>query len=221
MNAAKHDVFRTLFRKRLVLKEARRLQISQSEDYRRHMAEFHDATLFTAYLERAVMPDVKVSEKEGQEYYEKNKAEFTVPAMYKLESLTFGTARDAQATLDKLRSGTDFKWLRTNAPGQVKEGDRKAQLDGATLSATALTPGLRAQLAGAKEGDYRLEGVEGQFYVLRVVSVVPQQVQTYQQARGAIGKKLIGANLQKALAETAQKLRSGHQVAVYLTKIGY
>jgi hypothetical protein len=221
VNAAKHDTFRTLLRKRLVLKEAHRLGIATSAEFRQYMAEFHDATLFTAYLERAVMPDVKVSEKEGQEYYEKNKAEFTVPAMYKLESLTFGTARDAQATLEKLRSGTDFKWLRANAPGQVKESDRSAQLDGTTVSATALTPGLRAQLAGAKEGDYRLEGVEGQFYVLRVVSVVPQQVQTYQQARGAIGKKLIGANLQKTLAETAQKLRSGHQVAVYLTKIGY
>jgi hypothetical protein len=221
LNAAKHDVFKTLFRKRLVLKEAARLNIAQSEDYRRHMAEFRDATLFTSYVERAIMPDVKVTEKEGQDYYAKHKAEFTSPAVYKLESLTFANSADAQAALAKLRSGTDFKWLRTNATGQVKEDARAAQLDGVTLSAVALPTRLRDQLKGAKPGDYRLDEIEGQHYVVRVVSASEQQEQPYLGARGMIAKKLMGENLQRALQETTAKLRQHHQVAVYLAKIGY
>jgi len=221
VNEAKHEVFRTLSRKRLVVKEAARLHIADSEDFRRHMAEFRDATLFTAYVERAILPDVKVNEKEGQEYYAKHKGEFTTPAVYKLESLTFATSADAQAALAKLRSGTDFKFLRTNASGQVKEDARTAQLDGTTLSANTLTPRLREQLAGAKAGDYRLDEIDGQFYVVRVVNATQQQAQPYQEARGAIGKKLIGDNLQRALQDATVKLRKHHEVAVYLTKIGY
>jgi hypothetical protein len=221
VNVTKLDVFRTLLRKRLVLKEAARLKIRQSEEFRLHMTEFRDATLFAAYVERAIMPDVKVTEKEGQDYYAKHKAEFATPAVYKLESLTFANAGDAQAALTKLRSGTDFKWLRANATGQVKEDARAAQLDGVTLSAVALPTHLREQLAGAKPGDYRLEDIQGQHYVVRVVSAAAMQEQSYQAVRSSIGKKLIGENLQRALQDAIAKLRKHHQIAVYLTKIGY
>jgi hypothetical protein len=221
VNAVKHDVFRTLFRKRLVLKEAARLNIAQSEGYRRHMAEFREATLFTAYVERAVLPDVKVTEKEGKDYYEKHKAEFTTPAVYKLESLTFASSADAQAVLAKLRSGTDFKWLRANAAGQVKEDARAASLDGVTLSEAALPLQFRTQLASAKPGDYRLGEIGGQYYVVRVVSASEKKQLPYLDARDTIGSVLIGENLQRAVHETTAKLRQHHQVAVYLTRIGY
>lgn len=221
LNPTKFGVFDTLLHKRLVLKEARALGIARSDDLRQHMAEFTDATLFAAYIERSVMPGVKVTEQEGQAYFATHKSEFSTPAMYKLESLAFTSAKDAQGALEKLRSGTDFKWLRANATGQVKDADRNAQLDGNVVSANALTSELRTQLAGTKPGDYRLAQVDAQYYVLRVVSATPAKEQRYQDARGAIGKKLIGENLRKALAETAAKLRKEHQVAVYLTKIGY
>jgi hypothetical protein len=220
-NSARYEAFETLLRKRLVMKEAQRLDIASSDAFRRHMAEFTDATLFTAYVERSILPEVKVTEKEGQEYYAKHKGEFTSPAMYRLESLAFTNAKDAQGALDKLRSGTDFKWLRANATGQLKDDDRSVQIDGNVVSANALTPDLRAQLAGTKAGDYRLAQIEGQYYVVRVVSASPPQEQSYKDSRSAIGKKLIGENLQKVLVESAAKLRKAHAVTVYLTRIGY
>jgi hypothetical protein len=220
-NAAKEEVFRVVLRKRLVLAEARRLEIAESEDFKRYMAEFKDATLFSAYLERAVMPDVKVSEQEGRAYYAQHKGEFGTPGMYKLESLTFASAGDAQAALDKMRAGTDFKWLRSNAAGQVKEDQRKAQLDNTVVSASAIPAELANQLAGAKPGDYRLQEIDGQFFLVRLVSATPGQQQPYEAARAAIGKKLIGENLAKALKDSTAKIRKAHQVSVYLTRIGY
>jgi hypothetical protein len=220
-NSAKFEAFQTMLRRRLVLQEAKRLGIAQSEDYRRHMADFREATLFAAYVERSIMPDVKVTEAEGQDYYAKHKSEFTTPAVYKLDSVAFTSAKDAQSALEKLRGGTDFKWLRANANGQVKDSDRALQLDGSVLSVNALDPDLRQQLAGTKPGDYRLSQVQGQYYVVRVVNATLPDVQRYQDARETIGKKLIGENLQKAMTDATAKLRKTHKVAVYLTKIGY
>jgi hypothetical protein len=221
VNAEKHVVFKTLLRRRLVMKDAARLGLASSQSHQRHMAEFREATLFTAYVERAIMPQVKVTEEEGKVYYEKHKAEFTSPAMYRLESLVFTTPAAAQSALDRLRQGTDFKWLRTNAEGQVKEDARAANLDGTTVSSTALTPGLRAQLAGAKNGDYRLEQIEGQYFLVRVVATTDARTQSYQEARETIGKKLIGENLSKTLQASAEKLRKARTVTVYLTKLGF
>ncbi|BDG09250.1 peptidyl-prolyl cis-trans isomerase [Anaeromyxobacter paludicola] len=220
-NAAKPHVFQVVLRQRLVLAEARRQKIAESAEFRRYMAEFKEATLFSAYLERAIMPDVKVTEDEGRAYYAKHKADFATPAMYKLESLTFSSAQDAQAAFDKLRAGTDFRWLRANASGQVKEDQRKAQLDNTVVSATALPPELANQLSGARPGDCRLQAVEGQYFLVRLVSATPGQQQPYEAARAVIGKKLIGENLNRALRASNAKIRKSHAVAVYLTRIGY
>ena len=220
-NAAKEEVLHVLLRKRLVLAEARRQKIAESVEFRRYMAEFTDATLFSAYVERAVMPDVKVTDQEGRAYYEKHKAEFATPAMYKLESLTFSSAADAQRAYDKLRAGTDFKWLRSNAGGQVKEDLRKAQLDDAVVSAGAIPPELANQLQGAKTGDCRLQEIDGQFFLIRLVSATPGSQQPYQAARSAIGKKLIVENLNKVLKDSTTKIRKAHKVSVYLTRIGH
>jgi hypothetical protein len=220
-NAAKESTFKTLLRSRLVIQDARRLKIPESDGYRRYMAESRDATLFATYVEKVVMPAVKVSEDEGKVYFAKHKDEFTTPAMYKLESLTFEAAKDAQGALDKLRSGTDLKWLRANAAGQIKEDKRVAQIDGAVLSANTLPKRMRSELANAKVGDYRMSEVEGQYYVVRVISVTPAVEQTYEAARAAIGEKLISENLSKAVKDSAAKVRKGHRVDVYLNRIGY
>lgn len=221
VNDAKLDVLDKLVGKRVLLKEARRRGIPATREYRQLVSENRDATLFAAYLERVVRPEVKVTEKEGQEYYDQHKAEFMTPAMYKLESLTFSSAKDAQAALDKLRGGTDFQWLRANAGGQIKEDARAAQLDGVVLSASSLPGELRQQLSGTKAGDYRMTQIGDQYSVLRVANVTPGAEQSYAQSRGAIGKKLIGENFGKAIKETAAKLRAEHEVVVYMTKLGY
>ncbi len=220
-NPAKEEVFHTLLRRRLVLQEARRHKLADRADFKRYMDRFTEATLFSAYLERVVMPSVKVSEQEGEKYYAEHKADFTVPAMYRLDSIVFEKAKDAESAFQKLRAGTDFKWMRANATGQVKEDKRVAQLDGTVVSANALPPALKAQLAGAKLGDFRMQEIEGQFFVVRVASMTPGSEQPFAQVREAIGKKLIAQNLNKAIREAGEKLRGTHQVAIYVARIGF
>ena len=221
LNAATHDVFQTLLRRRLVLHEAARQKLASSAEYRAYMDRFTEATLFTAYVERVIMPDVKVSEDEGRKYFASHRSEFVVPTMYRLDSIVFEKAKDAQSALQKLHAGTDFKWLRTNATGQVAEDKRAAELDGTTVSANALPEGLRTQLAGARVGDYRMQEIEGQFFVVRVASRTDGQEPSYEQVRSEIGKKLIGPDFTRVLKDAAAKLRRNHEVAVYLTKIGF
>ncbi len=221
VNAKKYEALRPLVTKRLFDSEARRRGIPQSAEYRQAIAEFEREQLFGKLVQKAIAPDVKVSEEEGQKYYEAHKAEFSYPGFYKLEGVAFQTSKAAEAALKRLQGGTEFKWVRANAEGQVKLEDQALQLEGTTFSAASLPPELLTILSGAGRNDYRIYQADAsQFYVVHVVDVTPPAQQPYAAVREAIGKKLFADNLSKAVKEYAAKLRKAHRVDVYITAIG-
>lgn len=220
LNAAKEPVLHKILTRRLFLLAGTQAGIPQSAEFKKAVKEYEDSLLFGSYVEKVIIPDVKVTEDEGKAYYEQHRAEFTLPGFYKLEALAFAKPQAADAALKKLSAGTDFTFLRANAEGQIPRDDRVLSLDGQTLSAKTLPPELLTALAGAKRDDLRTVTTAGQSYVIRVVEVTPPKEQPYAEARAAIGKKLAAENLNKAVKDVATKLRASHQVAVYLERVG-
>lgn len=220
LNEAKAPVLHKILTRRLFLHAAVQGGVPSSAEYRKAVADFEDSLLFGAYVEKVVVPDVKVTEDEGRVYYEQHRPEFTLPAFYKLEALGFSSQAAAGAALKKLQAGTDFAFLRANADGQLKPDARSLALDGQTLSANALPADLVRALSGAKRDDVRAYATAGQHYVVRVIEVTPPKEQPYAEARAAIGKKLAAESLNKAVKDVAAKLRKSHQVAVYLERLG-
>lgn len=220
VNAAKPEVLRKILTRRLFLRAAEVERIASSAAYRKAVSDYEDSLLFGAYVEKVIVPDVKVSEAEGKAYFEGHRAEFTLPAFYKLESLAFKKAADADAAMKKVAAGTDFGFLRANADGQVKRDDRVLALDGQTYSANTLPPELVQALAGAKRDEVRACATGGQFNLVRVIDATPPKEQSYLEARAAIGKKLAAEKLNQGVKDVAAKLRKAHRVAIFLERIG-
>lgn len=221
VNSHKDEALRVMVTKRLFMKEARRLGIASTAEYREAVAEFERRQLFGQLAEKVIIPDVKVLEVEGKGYYEKHKAEFTYPAFYRLEGLAFSSSRAAEGALKRLQSGTDFKWLRANSDGLVPQDKQQLQLEGTTFSAKALPTELVTVLSGAGRGDYRLfEAAGPQYYVVHVLEQTAPTEQPYTAVRDGIVKRLFAENLAKAIKDYAAKLRKTHQVEVFITRIG-
>jgi parvulin-like peptidyl-prolyl isomerase len=221
VNMHKDETLRVLVTKRIFRKEANRLGLASTPEYRDAVAETERAQLFGKIVEKVIIPDVKVMEEEGKEYYEKHKGEFTYPAFYKLDGLAFTRSSAAAAALKRLQGGTDLGWLRANAEDQVPQDKRNLQLEGTTFSATALAPELVASISGADRGDYRLYEAPGsQYWVVRLLDRVAEKEQPYRAVRDGIVKKLFAEKVTKAVKEYAAKLREVHRVDVYITRIG-
>jgi len=220
VNEAKYAAFNKLLYREIFDAEAVRQKIAESDEYKRAVAEYRQGLIFDEFVRRAVLPDLKISEDEGRTYYEQHKAEFTYPAFYALYSISFSTAKAAEKAYDKLKAGTDFKWLKANAEGQIAEDKRAIDFDGATLSARALPEDLAAKLKATKPGDYRLYGSGGQHHLIVVKQVTPEQQQPYLSVRPVIARKLSGEKVSKAVEEWVAKLRKAHDVRVYLSQIG-
>lgn len=221
LNDTKVPAFNEMLYKRLFDKEVAREGIAKTEAFKKMLKEYKTSLVFSAFIQKVLVPDVKVTEEESKDYYDKHIQDFTYPEMMKLSSMAFSSENGAKDAQDKLRKGTDFKWLKANAEGQVKADQAQFLFDGQTLNVKGLGDDLQKALSGAVAGDYRLyTSPEGHVYVIFIEEDVPAKEQPYKEARDSVAKKLFKDKLNKSVGDWAEKLRKAHEVKVYVTKIG-
>ena len=223
VNNAKRTVLNTLIEKQLIENESIRRGIEKSDEYQDRIKMFQFSELWGLFIEKVVVPDVKVTDDEMRSYYQDHKGEYIDPEMLKMDSLDFGTKRDAEAALAKLKKGDDINWVRANAEGLVASTDEEGKSTAGTLVLTtkSLPKELAKSLAGARSGDFRLiAGPEGRFSVLSVQQVIPARQQPYEEVRKEIRKKVFDAALSRAMEDWFRKLRSAANVKIYLSGMG-
>jgi hypothetical protein len=221
VNKFKMDTFEMMLGARLFAIEARDRKLDQTPAVRRKIAEYGRVLAFNTFIERVIIPGVKVTEADVQARYEERKAQFTFPQMYRLDGLGFGSAKAAQATLEKLKAGTDLEWLRANAEGQLRPEAQQFQLQGAPVSANTMRPSLVKVLTGAQRGDYRLYASDDgkQHFVIRVLEQIPPSVKPYTDVREQLAREVEAEKIAGALKDYAAKLRQVQKVDVLITRI--
>lgn len=213
-----HSTLDEMLYNRVFRTEALKEGIDKTEAYRNSVKEYKSTILFGRFVEKVIVPEVKITEGEVADYYTEHKDEFSSPAMIKLKSLAFSKKEYAEAALEKLRKGTDFAWLKANAEGQATRSTSTfLEFDGSTLVTKNLPAAVLETVTGAKAGDFRLHGdPEGFFYVLAVVDVLPAKPSPLEEERKTIVKKVFGEKMNKAVEEWGNKLKKAYSVQVYV-----
>jgi parvulin-like peptidyl-prolyl isomerase len=220
VNREKDAAFERLVGSRVFAKEAAVRKLASRPEYKRDVADYERGLAFNTFVEKVISPGVQVTEGEAMGYYEQHLASYTAPEMLRLDGFAFQTAKEAQGAIEKLKTGTDFAWLRQNAPGQLPPEQRTLQLDGGIVSANTVPPDLMKAISGAKSGDYRVYAAgKSEVYVIRVAERVPPAAQPYPEAREKIAKKLYVEKMASALKDYAARLRKAQPVDVYITRI--
>jgi len=218
LNEKKMLVLEEILYKRILRKEALRLGIDKTDAYKSKVKEYENSVIFGAFVQKAIVPDVMVTEQESKAYYSKHIGEYTFPEMMKIRSLVFAKRNAAERAIEKLRNGTELQWLMENAEGQVdKNIPDLLTFDGKSMTVKDLPEGVRKVLSGAKPGDFRLyASLEGYFYILSIEDVVPAKPQSFEEAKKAIANKVFSEKLNKAVEAWADKLRAASDVKVYM-----
>ncbi len=218
LNSKKVSALEELIYKRVFRKEALRLGVDKTEDYRNKVREYENSVLFGAFVSKVIVPDIKLKEEEMKAYYHEHIKEYTIPEMMKINSLVFARREDAERGIERLRKGTEFQWLAANAEGQVdKNANGVLNFEGRLILTSDLPEGVQKAIHGAKAGDFRLyASPEGYFYVLAVLDVVPSKPQPYEEAREMVSRKVFDEKVRKAAEDYADKLRAVSDVKIYL-----
>lgn len=218
LNSKKVPALDEMIYKRVFRKEALRLGLDKTEGYENRVKVYENSLLFGAFVNKVIVPDIKLQEEEMKAYYSEHLKEYTMPEMMKIKGLVFAKREEGESAVEKLRKGTEFQWLAENAEGQVDQ-DTKGLLtfDGKFFTTKDLPEGVQKAIHGARTGDFRLyESSDGYFYALAIQDVIPSKPQPYEEAREAVAKRLFDEKVKKAVEDYADKLRAVSEVKIYL-----
>jgi len=221
INSRKAEVLDDLLSKRAAGKEAKRLKLDATDEYKRNVKDFEDGVLFGTFVQRAIDPTIKVDDADLRKHLDEHETEYTSPELMRLDALAFVERRGAEEALAKLQKGADFVWMRANAEGQV---DQQAQKDllpfaGGLVATSTFPAGLRRAVAGVRSGEFRFYGEgKGPWYVLHAREVVPPAPQPIAEVRDDIAKKVFELKRQDAVKDWAQKLRKAYEVKMFVTQ---
>ncbi len=218
LNKRKDQILEEMLEKRVLRKEALRLGIDKTQGYKDKVKEYENSLIFGAFVQKAVVPDVKLNEEELKAYYDQHMKEYSYPEMMKIRSLAFSKREDAEKAIVNLRQGTDFQWLGANAVGQVDTNTKGVlSFEGNLLTTKDLPENIQKAVSGAKSGDFRLlANPENYFYVLSIQEVIPPRPQPYPEVREQIARKIYSEKIVRAVEEYADKLRAVSEVKIYL-----
>ncbi|QWV96504.1 peptidyl-prolyl cis-trans isomerase [Geomonas nitrogeniifigens] len=192
--------------------------LDKSEEYLKRIQAYQDKVLFTTFVEKAVKPEVSITLKDAKDYYQAHLADYQTPAMILLDGIAFTNKQLAQSAADKLRSGVDFGWMKSNAEGQIpKEARGLLVFEDQMLAVPGLPEPMQKVLTGARKDDYKLyESPEGYVYVIYVKEFTPPAAQDFELVKNAIGEKISYEHLNQQIEKWFAKLREAYPVKIYL-----
>ncbi|MGO9014155.1 MAG: peptidyl-prolyl cis-trans isomerase [Dissulfurispiraceae bacterium] len=220
VNDKKFEVLEGLIDKALEEKEAAKQGLDKTDEYKNMMKEYGNSVIFGTFIEKVIAPDVKLTKEEIETYYKEHISEYTTPAMISLDGLAFAKKEDAENAIEKLRKGTDYNWLVSNAEGQVKKDAKNLlSFEGNLLTVKSMPEGLQKVLAGAKEDEVKLyASPDGYYYVVVVKHIVAPESKPLSEVQQDIAGKVYGGKLKDSVEEYAAKLRKAGDVRIYLSK---
>jgi len=212
-------VFSEKLFKRVLYQEGVARGFDKRPDYLVKLKNYEDGLIFGAFMEKAVVPDIKIDDQDLQNYYDEHISDFSSPEMVGLRGLTFYDADKAQRALTSLQKGTDLRWLQANAEGQVPPGtEGLLALDGGLVTTPSLPEGMVAALEGATPGQYRLySDGEKFYYVLLLERKIPATVQPLDSVKREVIKAVFNRKTGEALDDWIKKLRKAYDVEIYAT----
>jgi parvulin-like peptidyl-prolyl isomerase len=217
VNVLKSNILIEVIAKSLIVKEALQQGIDKTSEYQYKVKEYRETVVFGTFVENVVRRDVNVTENEGKKYYSEHLKEYTYPAMVRINGLAFKTMEAAQACIDKLRQGVDYKWLKTTADGQLPDDTPNLmKFAGELVAVTSLPDDLGKVLAGVHSDDYRIfSDSPTHYYALQIKEHIPPQEMPYKEARQTVIGKVYGENLKKVMDDWTNKLRDASVVKIY------
>ena len=221
INSQKIEILDSMLEKRLLLKEALKQGIDKTDEYRLRVKEQEISLIFNAFIQKVVDPDIKLDLKDLKAYYAQNAEQYTSPQLMRIKSLVFGKRSDAVAAINKLKKGTDFNWLGSNAEGQVDPNAAGVlKFDGQLITVSSLPEKVQKAVSGANAGDFRLyENFQGPFYVLYIYQVVPAKLQPFEAVGQEIYTTVYKDKQKKSVEHWADQLREYYPVKIYQTDL--
>ncbi|MEI6205471.1 MAG: peptidylprolyl isomerase [Desulfuromonadales bacterium] len=216
VNKEKKAILEELIALKVFDKEAKEKKIDQTDEYHDKVKSKEDTLLFGQFMQKIVIPEITISREETKAYYAEHAKEYFTPAAYLLDAIAFSSPEKAEEAVNRLKSGTDLRWYKSNAEGQESINKRfLAFFEGNPVTKEELPIKMQQALSSGVKGDYRVfvDGTTG--YAIVIADYQPPATQPYEAVEGVIREAVSYKKLNEGIEAWAKKLRESSEVLVY------
>lgn len=219
LNKKKDSTIANILFRRTGELEAREQGLDKTEQFLRKVEAFERSTLFSTFMNKVILPEVKLTGEEVKSYYEEHIDDFSSPVMMRMNSIVFENRQSAENAFDKLRKGADFNWVSANATELAPQDSLGVlPLDQNLMSQTSLPEDLQKATLNVKKGDTLLYAPsDGDFfYVLQMENVFPPEAQPFMEVRDEVARIVFKLKTDEQLNEWISKLKEAYETEIFL-----
>ncbi len=217
INQKKLDILEKILGKNIFRLEALKKGIDKTDEYKSMVDEYEVSVLFGLFMRKVIAPNVKIKDEELKAYYDEHISEFSFPQMMRIDTIVFKKIQDAESSLDKLKKGAEFSFVKENADGQIDKSTEGLLDFGNTPVVTSELPeDIQKAISGAGSGDLRMYvSPEKFYYILYIKEMIPSKPQPFEDAKDSIYDKVLKNKLSKAVDDWTDKLRKNSDIRIY------
>ncbi|MGA1823173.1 MAG: peptidyl-prolyl cis-trans isomerase [bacterium] len=130
----------------LIDREAMSRDYSKRDEVKNRLREWENRTLYKLYIDKFLLPAIRVDDHEELLYYRNHPERFHAPVFVKIEEIAVATSKEAEEIMRHIKEGTDYEFLTyLSLPERIKAD--------AWQSTDKIPSIIKNSIAPLKEGD--------------------------------------------------------------------
>lgn len=217
INQRKIEVLQKIVGKRVLRLEALKKGLDRTEEYKSMINEYETSIFFGMFIQKVVAPSVKLKDEELKVYYDEHISDFSFPQMMRIDTIAFKKIQDAEVSLNKLKKGVEFSWIKENAEGQVDNNtEGLLSFREGPVIIRDLPEDIQKAVSGAGSGDLRMyASPDGYYCIFYIKDMIPSKPQLFEDVKDLISDKVFKNKLNKAVDDWTDKLRKDSDIKIY------
>lgn len=201
-----------LIKREVLYEEAKKKNMTKSEEFKRKMEEFKKITLINMLLEQEIKTVQQVTEQEAKEYYEKNKDMFIKPVEVRLSQIVVKNEEEAKKVYERIDKGEDF-----NKIAKELSKDEKTKASGGDIGffkKGQLNPQIENVAFSLRKGQVSMPlTFKGKLYIFKITDVKGTAVD-FEQIKGQLIEQLKAKKQQDWFNSYIDDLKKKYKVEI-------
>ncbi len=174
-------------------------------DLKDTLDRYKSKLIIKAFNGQVLMPMIKMSEKNLDDYYAEHKDDFAKPTFYRIQQLTVKTKDEADNILKSLKDGANFTWM-----ANEKSVDSYSQSGGAIgwVQKENLSESIRDTIDTYQLGDVSpVFEIDMMYRIIRLIAKTDAEYETLDQVKSLVRKKVFQKKYDDLYKEYVDELR--------------
>lgn len=209
----KQKFLEELIKKELLYQEALKKGLDKDHEYKSRVEDFKKITLVGKLLEKEIEAKSNVTMEDVQNYYNKNKDEFSEIKQIRMSQILVKTDDEAQKILDRLKKGETFATVAKSA--SIDTNSAKNGGDLGYLSLQQIAPDIRNTAMRLKVGEISnpIKTPSGIHIIMITDKKLGKQAE-FEKVKNAIFQRLTAQKQREAFDNYIENLKKNYKVEI-------